>query len=226
MLSRPLSSGWKPAPSSSSAATRPCTVTRPRVGVSKRVASLSSVLLPEPLAPMTPSASPGATAKVTSRSAQNSSRQPRRWKVGQDMACRERARSWCDREAFRRRRRSEWRACGWERPRRATGWRAWASPPAGDLVHGGRRRRHGGRLRGRRIEARRALGARRIRRTTWRARGTRGRGRVASRRSSGRVGCWRGCGTSRPSPRRARCQCLHSGCLRRCLPAPWAECRR
>src|SRR4051812_43205285 len=94
MLSRPLSSGWKPAPSSRSAATRPCTVTRPWVGVSKRVASLSRVLLPEPLAPMTPRASPGATAKVTSRSAQNSSRQPRRWKRWTRASGRERARSW------------------------------------------------------------------------------------------------------------------------------------
>jgi hypothetical protein len=48
-------------PSSSSAATRPVMVTLPVVGWAVPVISLSSVLLPAPLMPMMPTASPGAS---------------------------------------------------------------------------------------------------------------------------------------------------------------------
>ena len=71
-FSRPVNSGLNPAPSSSSAATRPCSSTDPVVGVSVPHMSCSSVDLPEPLRPMMPTVAPGATSKLTSRSAQNS----------------------------------------------------------------------------------------------------------------------------------------------------------
>ena len=71
-FSRPENSGLKPAPSSSSAATRPCTVTRPTVGVRVPAISCSSVLLPAPLRPTMPTFSPAPMSNVTSRSAQNS----------------------------------------------------------------------------------------------------------------------------------------------------------
>ena len=74
MFSRPVRSGWKPAPSSSRAETRPCTRTWPLVGSRMRVISLSAVLLPDPLAPMMPKQSPGSTSKLTSRRAHSSSR--------------------------------------------------------------------------------------------------------------------------------------------------------
>ena len=67
-LSRPLSSGWKPAPSSSSAPMRPRVRTLPEVGVSTPVISLSSVDLPAPFSPMIASDSPGCTAKLMSSS--------------------------------------------------------------------------------------------------------------------------------------------------------------
>ena len=53
-FSRPEISGWKPAPSSMSAEMRPCTVTVPLVGFVMPATSLSAVLLPEPLRPITP----------------------------------------------------------------------------------------------------------------------------------------------------------------------------
>ena len=53
-FSRPEISGWKPAPSSINAEMRPSTVTVPAVGRVIPATHLSSVLLPEPLRPMTP----------------------------------------------------------------------------------------------------------------------------------------------------------------------------
>src|SRR3569623_3575903 len=71
-LSRPLNSGLHPAPNSSRAAMRPCTVTLPTVG--RRVPQMicSKVDLPEPLRPTMPRVSPRATEKSMSRKAQNS----------------------------------------------------------------------------------------------------------------------------------------------------------
>ena len=69
MLSRPEISGWKPAPSSSRAASRPGTSTDPDVGRTIPASSLSSVDLPEPLAPTTPSVSPAAMSNDTPESA-------------------------------------------------------------------------------------------------------------------------------------------------------------
>ena len=68
-FSRPESSGWKPAPSSSSAASRPRTSTAPRVGRTIPASSFSSVDFPEPFAPMTPRVSPAGTSKETPSSA-------------------------------------------------------------------------------------------------------------------------------------------------------------
>ena len=73
MFSRPVSSGWKPEPTSISAASRPSSVMVPLVGAVMRESSLSSVLLPAPLWPMMPSVSPRATSKLTSFTAQKSS---------------------------------------------------------------------------------------------------------------------------------------------------------
>jgi hypothetical protein len=73
-FSRPEISGWKPAPSSMSAATRPATTIRPLVGLSMPATSLSIVDLPEPLPPMRPNASPRPTVKsMPSRAAMASS---------------------------------------------------------------------------------------------------------------------------------------------------------
>ena len=78
MLSRPLSSGWKPVPTCSRAPTRPRTVARPSVGAVTRDRIFISVVLPDPLRPTTPRMWPRGTEKVTSRSAQmdGSSRGP------------------------------------------------------------------------------------------------------------------------------------------------------
>ncbi len=59
MFSRPVNSGWKPVPTSSRLPTRPRMTTRPSVGgvIWERI--FNSVLLPAPLRPMTPIASPG-----------------------------------------------------------------------------------------------------------------------------------------------------------------------
>src|SRR5207302_63753 len=70
MFSRPVSSGWNPVPTSSRLPTRPRTSARPSVGSVIRDRIFSSVLLPAPLWPMTPSTSPGATSTETSRRAQ------------------------------------------------------------------------------------------------------------------------------------------------------------
>ena len=61
---RPVKSAWKPMPSSSSAATRPVMCTPPVVGCVVPVIIFSSVLLPAPLMPMMPTASPGLTVKL------------------------------------------------------------------------------------------------------------------------------------------------------------------
>ena len=58
----PVSSGWKPVPTSSSVATRPRSSMRPSVGSVIRASSLSSVLLPAPFGPIRPTTSPGATS--------------------------------------------------------------------------------------------------------------------------------------------------------------------
>ena len=71
-FSRPLNSGLKPAPSSSSAAIRPLASTRPRVGSRIPQMICSSVLFPLPFGPTTPRTSPRSTLRFTSRSAQNS----------------------------------------------------------------------------------------------------------------------------------------------------------
>ncbi len=73
-FSRPVRSGWKPAPSSSSAATRPLTSTRPADGSTIRATSLRAVLFPVPFGPTSPTAVPGATSNETSSSATRTSR--------------------------------------------------------------------------------------------------------------------------------------------------------
>ncbi len=70
MFSRPVSSGWKPVPTSSSEPTRPSSVTCPSVGSVMRLRIFSSVLLPAPLRPMMPTTSPRLTSKQTSLRAQ------------------------------------------------------------------------------------------------------------------------------------------------------------
>src|SRR3989338_2598317 len=72
MFSRPVRSGWNPAPISMSAANRPLTRTSPMVCLEIRESSLRMVLLPAPLGPIMPTVSLGVTEKLTSRSAQNS----------------------------------------------------------------------------------------------------------------------------------------------------------
>ena len=58
MFSRPVSSGWKPVPTSSSEPTRPVTSAQPVVGSVIRERIFSSVLLPAPLWPIRPTTSP------------------------------------------------------------------------------------------------------------------------------------------------------------------------
>ena len=70
-FSRPEISGWKPAPSSMRAEMRPFTCTLPVVGFVIPATSFSSVLLPDPFRPMTPSVRPRGTLKVTSLTAAN-----------------------------------------------------------------------------------------------------------------------------------------------------------
>ena len=76
-FSRPVKSGWKPAPSSSSEATLPPTSALPDVGLMIPESRRSSVVLPEPLRPTSPTALPGSTANETSRSAHTSVARPR-----------------------------------------------------------------------------------------------------------------------------------------------------
>ena len=68
-LSRPESSGVNPAPSSSRAAIRRWTAIEPAFGRRMPAMHLRRVDLPEPLCPITPTASPSRTSKPTSRSA-------------------------------------------------------------------------------------------------------------------------------------------------------------
>ena len=68
-FSRPEISGWKPAPSSMRAETRPSTARLPRVGLVMPATSLRSVDLPEPFSPMTPKVDPFGTSKETPSSA-------------------------------------------------------------------------------------------------------------------------------------------------------------
>ncbi len=68
-FSRPEISGWKPAPSSMSAETRPSTRRSPRVGLVMPARSLSIVDLPEPFSPITPNVVPLGTSKDTPSSA-------------------------------------------------------------------------------------------------------------------------------------------------------------
>ena len=57
-FSRPVRSGWKPVPTSSSAPARPQTRASPDVGSVTPERIFSSVVLPAPLRPMIPSTSP------------------------------------------------------------------------------------------------------------------------------------------------------------------------
>ena len=72
-LSRPESSGWNPAPSSSSAEIFPRVVIVPASGLRILAMHFSSVLLPEPFSPMRPSVTPSGTSKLTSSKARKSS---------------------------------------------------------------------------------------------------------------------------------------------------------
>src|SRR2546423_14420525 len=71
MFSRPVSSGWKPVPTSKSEPTRPFTSTSPSVGAVMRERIFKSVDFPAPLRPMMPTTSPRLTSKETSFRAQN-----------------------------------------------------------------------------------------------------------------------------------------------------------
>ena len=68
-FSRPEISGWKPAPSSIRAETRPSTTRLPRVGLVIPATSFSSVDLPEPFSPITAKVEPFGTSNETSSSA-------------------------------------------------------------------------------------------------------------------------------------------------------------
>ena len=74
-FSRPVNSGLKPAPSSSSAAILPLTSTMPALGASVPQITCSKVDLPEPLRPTMPTVSPRATVRSMPRSAWNSRNQ-------------------------------------------------------------------------------------------------------------------------------------------------------
>ena len=73
VFSRPVSSGWKPVPTSRMLPTRPRIEAVPSVGGVIRVRILRSVDLPEPFLPMKPTTSPSSTLNETSLSAQSSS---------------------------------------------------------------------------------------------------------------------------------------------------------
>ncbi len=70
MFSRPVKSGWNPAPSSSRDPTEPPTAILPLVGLKMPASSRRSVVLPEPFRPTMPSDCPGSISSETSRSAQ------------------------------------------------------------------------------------------------------------------------------------------------------------
>ena len=73
MFSIAVYSGWKPAPTSSSAETRPSMAMLPSSGSMMRASSLSSVDLPAPLRPTIPTAWPCGISNETPSSAANSS---------------------------------------------------------------------------------------------------------------------------------------------------------
>ena len=73
MFSRPVSSGWKPVPTSSRLATLPLMRTLPSVGSVIRLKILRRVDFPAPLRPIMPIRSPRFTSNDTSFRAQNSS---------------------------------------------------------------------------------------------------------------------------------------------------------
>ncbi len=56
--------------------------------------SFRIVLFPEPFGPMRPNASPGATVKLTSRTAHSSSREPFLWNRPTATSWNDRGRSW------------------------------------------------------------------------------------------------------------------------------------
>src|SRR3954453_19012787 len=81
-FSRPVSSPWKPVPTSSRAATRPRVLDTPAVGDVILARIFRIVLLPAPFRPTIPNASPWATEKLTSRRDHNSEARLRcRWNV-------------------------------------------------------------------------------------------------------------------------------------------------
>ena len=88
-FSRPEISGWNPAPSSISAEIRPSHAYGARlVGFVMPATSLSAVLLPDPLRPMTPSVCPFGTVNDTSSQRRKGLR---RAQVAQDAALKQRA---------------------------------------------------------------------------------------------------------------------------------------
>jgi len=70
MFSRPVSSGWKPVPTSKRLPRRPFIIARPLVGSVIRESNFKSVLFPAPFLPMIPTTSPCFTSKETSFRAQ------------------------------------------------------------------------------------------------------------------------------------------------------------
>ena len=74
MFSRPVSSGWKPVPTSSRLRTRPRSSALPDVGSVIRLRIFSKVDLPAPFRPMIPTTSPGMISKLTSSSARRMAR--------------------------------------------------------------------------------------------------------------------------------------------------------
>ena len=95
MFSRPVSSGLKPAPSSSSDVTRPDVATDPPSGSSTPATSCSSVLLPHPFGPMTPTVVPASMRSDTSDSAHSASARAGRAAAPSTRSLRLEAR-WCD----------------------------------------------------------------------------------------------------------------------------------
>ncbi len=72
-FSRPVSSGWKPAPTSSRGTMRPQTSIFPVSCIAIPEINCVSVDFPEPFAPTMPKNSPRLTSKLTSESAQKRS---------------------------------------------------------------------------------------------------------------------------------------------------------
>ena len=66
MFSRPVKSGWNPAPSSSNEPTRPSTASCPAEGRNTPAIIRSSVVFPEPFRPMNPTEAPGSIRNETS----------------------------------------------------------------------------------------------------------------------------------------------------------------